>query len=189
MKNRSLDITGKRFGKLVAVERLDKKFNIYQWKCKCDCGNEHITLVSTLQRGDCKSCGCIGRKRIGDLNRLPDGESAKKRIFFFYKKGAKLRGLFFDLSLEEVVELTQQNCHYCGILPSNSTKAINAHGGSQILWNGIDRVNNKEGYIKQNVVPCCKQCNFAKYKSSYEEFMQYIERLTKFYVAKTGINF
>lgn len=53
------DISGQRFGKLVAVECLGKdKHNNYLWLCKCDCGNTTNVTKTDLQRGHSKSCGC-----------------------------------------------------------------------------------------------------------------------------------
>lgn len=54
------DITGKRFGRLVAVEFAGwNKFKNRQWKCICDCGNEHFATAGTLLNGSCNSCGCL----------------------------------------------------------------------------------------------------------------------------------
>lgn len=66
-----IDLTGKRFSKLLVLE-LDskkqvihangKKKNIYYWKCKCDCGKEVIRNGDSLRRGHAKSCGCANIK-------------------------------------------------------------------------------------------------------------------------------
>ncbi len=53
------DLTGQRFGKLVALERLDRKRgNTYLWKCQCDCGNTTEVTASMLLTGRTYSCGC-----------------------------------------------------------------------------------------------------------------------------------
>ena len=57
---RSPDLTGQRFGKLVAIERVKKdKHNYYMYKCLCDCGNEKVIRSKSLSGGETKSCGCI----------------------------------------------------------------------------------------------------------------------------------
>lgn len=56
------DLTNKRFGKLVAIERLGRKGRTYLWKCKCDCGNYCEKEVQYLLNGDTTSCGCINSK-------------------------------------------------------------------------------------------------------------------------------
>lgn len=53
------DITGQRFGRLVAVERTDRKNGTaYYWKCLCDCGNYTEVPINSLTSGNIISCGC-----------------------------------------------------------------------------------------------------------------------------------
>lgn len=53
------DITGKRSGKLVAIERLEKGSSGYYWLCKCDCGNTHKVAIGHFNKGSIRSCGCL----------------------------------------------------------------------------------------------------------------------------------
>ena len=54
------DITGQRFGKLVAVEHAGvEKNGQSRWLCQCDCGGTAIVNLSNLQSGATKSCGCM----------------------------------------------------------------------------------------------------------------------------------
>lgn len=53
-----IDLTGKRFGKLVVVSRAENIGREVAWNCKCDCGNETIVRGNCLRRGSTKSCGC-----------------------------------------------------------------------------------------------------------------------------------
>ena len=58
--NKQWDITGQRFGRLVAIERAGKdKQRCALWRCKCDCGKETITRGSALRAGVSRSCGCL----------------------------------------------------------------------------------------------------------------------------------
>lgn len=59
------DLTGKRFGKLVAVRRSSDrtKYGSIKWICKCDCGNETEVTVSLLTTGRTRSCGCYSMER------------------------------------------------------------------------------------------------------------------------------
>lgn len=57
------DLTGKRFGRLVVLNRegtTDNRHTI--WHCKCDCGNECTALATNLKRGLVKSCGCLKKE-------------------------------------------------------------------------------------------------------------------------------
>ena len=91
---------------------------------------------------------------------------------------AKERGYDFLLTIEIFKQLTQSNCHYCGIEPSQKISRSWLNG--DYMFNGVDRVNNSIGYLENNVVPCCKHCNMAKYTMSEEEFRTWINRLIAF---------
>lgn len=56
------DITGERFGRLIAVDRIGYINGKSQWRCKCDCGNEKILRLSDLTSGKIKSCGCLRKE-------------------------------------------------------------------------------------------------------------------------------
>lgn len=59
-----IDITGQRFGRLVAIERIGTdKHRRAIWLCRCDCGNTATVVGSELRRGRTKSCGCLGHER------------------------------------------------------------------------------------------------------------------------------
>lgn len=64
-----IDLTGKRFGKLVCLhlaDEKDKRGNT-QWVCKCDCGNTCLAAVHQLQLGYKKSCGCVSHPPLKDF--------------------------------------------------------------------------------------------------------------------------
>ena len=54
------DIAGRRFGRLIAVEPVEKRSGgAVVWKCLCDCGQEREYPVKTLLEGKALSCGCL----------------------------------------------------------------------------------------------------------------------------------
>lgn len=55
------DITGQRFGRLVAIRRDEN--NIRYWYFRCDCGLEKRILKGSVILGRVKSCGCRGIPR------------------------------------------------------------------------------------------------------------------------------
>jgi len=66
MANPPHDISGQRFGQLVAislVERDQWKSQNAEWLCQCDCGNVKVVAANVLKkpRGGTKSCGCAKR--------------------------------------------------------------------------------------------------------------------------------
>ena len=64
LKNSFIDLTGQRFGRLTAVEPVEKtKDRQRKWLCKCDCGNEKVVIAASLKNGLTQSCGCIQKER------------------------------------------------------------------------------------------------------------------------------
>lgn len=57
------DLSGKRFGRVTVIKRVENKNNRVAYLCKCDCGNEFITLSQHLVSGCTKSCGCLNREK------------------------------------------------------------------------------------------------------------------------------
>ena len=164
---------GTRYGMLVVIGRAKKgneKRRDVRWKCRCDCGNVVMVIGHQLRCGSSKSCGCL-RKR-------PKGEAAFNLMLKNMKNNAKTRGYDWDLTREQVLKITKQNCFYCGASPSNISSPTSCNGN--YAYNGIDRINNKIGYITTNVVPCCRTCNSAKKIMTVSEFLRWIEQVSTY---------
>lgn len=73
MSRKALDLSGKRFGRLVAIEPTKERVNTSViWKCVCDCGNTKKVISSDLIRGLTRSCGCLLKeKSVGNLRGIP----------------------------------------------------------------------------------------------------------------------
>jgi 5-methylcytosine-specific restriction endonuclease McrA len=79
-----------------------------------------------------------------------------------YRRGAKDRGFEFNLDRRHFEDLLIDNCFYCGAQPNPV--------------NGIDRVDTHAGYVDDNVVTACAQCNRAKLDHSLESFLSWVQR-------------
>lgn len=57
------DLTGQRFGKLIAINPTKKRTNggYVIWRCLCDCDNVCYVSSHSLCLGRTRSCGCIPR--------------------------------------------------------------------------------------------------------------------------------
>jgi hypothetical protein len=58
-----IDLVGKRFGKLVVLEKANSVEKRPSWICKCDCGKTTTVIGGNLTSGTTKSCGCIAKER------------------------------------------------------------------------------------------------------------------------------
>lgn len=97
-------------------------------------------------------------------------KSSAKRIFRRYSDGNLTFDIFFKLS--------QENCTYCQQPPSNlyncskDSKFSSQYqkDNGNFVYNGLDRIDSNLPHNIDNVVPCCKYCNYAKRERSIEEF-------------------
>ena len=56
---RPIDISGQKFGMLIAIKRIGSKRGNAVWLCQCACGGEKSAIISNLKNGNTKSCGCL----------------------------------------------------------------------------------------------------------------------------------
>lgn len=138
--------------------------------CECDCGNRKNIVGYSLLHGNTKSCGCLQREKAAKFgNRLSPGEAAFNRLFYNLKRIALSSSREFSLTKEEVKNLTQRTCAYCGGEPAAQFKTPENNG--VYVYNGLDRLDSKRGYSVDNVVSCCWPCNQAKNNRSVTEFI------------------
>lgn len=115
-------------------------------------------------------------KRDGYRNQCKEcskkNSQTPQRKYYFYKRRAGLRGRDLSLSFEDFCTFLIEPCFYCGL----NTKKIE-----------LDRVDNKLGYIKGNVVSCCRRCNSLKKFYSLEQLEQmgHIARKIREFFKKT----
>lgn len=150
----STNLVGKRFGKLLVLELVPSKGRRF-YRCLCDCGKQSTVRAAHLKGSKISSCGCMqGNKG------LEYGDASFNSLYSTYIRGAKIRGLSFELSKEIFKILTQSDCYYCGVKPYLVVKRSRNNGNYTYM--GVDRVDNSSGYIDGNVVPCCIKCQRAK---------------------------
>ncbi len=169
------DLTGERHGKLVVIKRVKNRGRRIHWLCKCDCGKEKEAESQALIVGDTKSCGCLPKRLRGTPNGLERGEANFNVLFGAYRHNAAKKKREFGLLKEDFKKIVTSNCYYCGDPPKRVISQLRTFG--EFIYNGIDRVDNRIGYILNNCVPCCTTCNKAKLTMSKEEFLLWIKRV------------
>lgn len=142
----AVDITGLRFGRLIALEYAGYLRSGPQpkraYKFRCDCGAEVVRTVMDVRRMDTMSCGCLKRDVLAKKparNRLTSGESSFRSLYAMYASRAGKLGVAFDLDQDEFRALTQCCCAYCDAPPVQVRRANRSSHGT-FLYNGIDRV-------------------------------------------------
>jgi hypothetical protein len=175
------------FGKLTVLEQViissEKKRK--QYRCQCLCGNIVIVSGSKLKskNNHCKSCpACAYANRPQFKNRLsPEERSFRLHI----QDRAKKDNIECSLTVKQYTDVASRNCHYCNTAAISVTRdTCKLVPKRYAKLNGLDRVDSSGGYHLDNVVSCCKICNFAKGTLSEELFKEWITRVYKYFILK-----
>lgn len=140
------DLTGKRFGKLIALNVSKTENGKTYWKCKCDCGNYSEVLTNRLISGHTKSCGCLVKENAAKAN-ITHGKS-KTRIYRIYN-GMKQR--CYNESAPSYVNYGSRGIKICDEWLKDFTSFYNwalENGYSEEL--SIDRIDNNGNYEPSN---------------------------------------
>ena len=143
-----------------------------------DCAKKSTQRIDEFHRRGKLCRGCKRRRQSSDSfeNKNLDLVCAAS-LLSRLKKRYLFKGLTSNLTPEEVLSLFKDKCHYCGSYNSNKYIYKQPHYTHIFNYNGIDRINSKKGYIKGNVLSCCKKCNLAKSDLSYDEFLEHIKKI------------
>lgn len=171
------EIIGKRYGRLLVIELagVDEEQKALA-KCICDCGTSTVVRIGNL-KNKTKSCGCFrkesnkarGSKDISDLATTSVWNSCKRKHVT-------------ELTFEQVKTLIfTKKCFYCerSIDEVGTVYRRPLDDGREIKRLGIDRVDNTKGYLVNNVVVCCTQCNSIKKAYSINSLLSILPNMCK----------
>lgn len=86
------DISGQRFGLLVAIRPISKhsggRKRVF-WECRCDCGNVVFVNTDSIRRGLSKSCGCE-QKRLASINHTIHGHTKRRKLSRTFQSWRKM---------------------------------------------------------------------------------------------------
>lgn len=143
----------------------------------CACGKPlaegYLTCTVCRERTN-----ATGRKRYSENKHDPEfrakgaahSQAYRKRhpiktILALTKANARLRGLEWALMDEQAIDLFTDVCFYCAEWPTPAQP------------NGIDRVDSARGYVDDNVVSACGQCNRMKLDIGAESFYRQCHKI------------
>ena len=83
-----IDITGRRFGRLVVLKKIGIRDKAVIFRCKCDCGVLKEVRSGALRKGHTRSCGCLYKETRatchfihGHRNKKGSGRSVEYRCW------------------------------------------------------------------------------------------------------------
>ena len=87
-----------------------------------------------------------------------------------FLSSVKERGYHVEISEEEWLSYHSLPCIYCGD-PST----------------GLERIDNKIGYVAENIEACCKTCNYMRGSWPQDVFLNHVIRILCYYCREEGL--
>lgn len=168
------NILGQKFGTWTVIEEAGRtRDKTVIWLCKCQCGTVRKISGNALRAGYSKHCGCLRDRRII----FRKDKESNRQLAIFKQLYANLRSRNNKcknknlVSFDDFISLSKCNCYYCNAPPFNIAKDSKPHINKDILYyTGLDQVIAGSGYSKNNIVPCCINCNRIKNILSKDDF-------------------
>ena len=143
---RKIDIVGNKFGKLLVLQKTNKKVSngSYIYKCKCDCGNDFEVSSTKLRSGHTKSCGCYRKeyltKKQKKYNQIEvDGDVAK--IYFFNSNRYAI------IDAEDIEKVKE----YCWIDKPKKYYPSALINGKQLELHRLIKPNNDKRFVTDHI--------------------------------------
>lgn len=136
-----IDLTGKKFGRLIVTKFDGIRNNKSFWKCKCKCGNDTVVYSCKLNTGHTKSCGCLFMETV-----TKHGESLTP----FYRRWHAMMsrcGKHKNYLNIKVYKRWHKYINFKEDMYKSFLEHIKKYGWKNTT---IDRINNKGNYKKSN---------------------------------------
>lgn len=172
------DYTGKTFGKLKAIKRLERPSGSgpYKWLCEClACGRKDCVVHATnLKRA--QSCGC-GKNPTGEKHHAWAGLGELSATFITtLRNRAIARGKEWSVDIFYLWALYQKQNGKCAL--SGEPITFPKHRESRRTAS-LDRIENDKGYIEGNVQWVHVDVNFMKYQLSQNRLIELCNKISE----------
>lgn len=141
-----LNITGIRYGKLVAIKRngfdQSPSRKHIKWDCVCDCGKTVNVRLNDLQNGNVKSCGCL--KKLG--NNIVHCKSKTKE----YQTWARMKDRCYNKNHPDYKDYGGRGILVCDSWKNSFINFYNDMGEKPSKNHSIDRINVNGNYEPAN---------------------------------------
>lgn len=152
------DIVGKRFSRLVVLERTSSR----KWLCQCDCGNTHEVKTCHLNNASIRSCGCLrdettSAMSIKNLKRLREESGFDPSTPM--TNDSDIQRAVFNKLVKEVLARDSNCCTWCN--NTSGSSKLNVHHIKQWMYFPDLRFDQK------NLVTLCTTCHKLVHNRGY----------------------
>lgn len=145
-----IDITGQRFGRLVAIERSQNVARTNApsrpaWLCACDCGTRKVVSKACLISGLAKSCGCIRREVVSAKN-TSHGMSKTPE----YISWGQMNRRCHDMSNKNYKDYGGRGISVCEQWRHSFENFFSSMGRRPTIKHSLERKDNSLGYSPGN---------------------------------------
>lgn len=168
-----IDITGKRFGKLVTIKFVERKGRNYRWLFKCDCGKEKMIYKNhILGKRTQIDCGCDKQFK----RRQPLFGTKFYHTFYLMKQRCENinNPNYFRYGGRGIEVVWKSFTSFKEDMYRSFLKHNNKHGGRNT---SIERIDNDGNYCKENCKWATqKEQSLNKHSKSYYKNLHNIKK-------------
>ena len=133
-----------------------------------ECSNKNCDNIFKITSKTVTLCPSCNSKRV-------KSEPIEKRMIRRAKSRAKTRGLEFNID-ESDIKIPE----YCPIL-GIKLKSYSGSSGGRYNSPALDRIDNKKGYVKGNIMVVSHRANMMKSDASKEELIKFAKWILTHY--------
>lgn len=164
---------GTKVGQLTLIRAIgrDQNRNLI-WRTKCDCGLVVSRRESTFHNTETPACEiCFNKNKIGrNAGRKHSRWKGYKGVcgssFYRAKAGAESRNLEFNITIEQMGDLLEQQDYLCAL------SGIMIAADDRIRDASLDRIDSSRGYTIDNIQWVHKDVNRMKLDYPQERFLE-----------------
>lgn len=140
------DLSGQRFGRLVAIKSMGKSsvHGSMTWLCQCDCGGNVVARADQIKSGNTKSCGCLSEESRHKPKK--HGGSSTK----LYKVWTSIKGRCLNKNSQGFRFYGERGISICPEWLSFDVFRDWALSNGYKKGLSIERIDNNKGYFPEN---------------------------------------
>ena len=143
------DMTGLRFGRLVAKSYVDTTHHQARWLCICDCGNKAVVSGNALRMGNTQSRGCFHKEQCkAKPSRLSHGHNRAGQRTRMYRIWTNMRSRCTNPNAKQYKDYGGRGIKVCKRW--QAFENFLADMGEAPQGKQLDRTNNNGDYKPSN---------------------------------------